>query len=678
VVPSLNQYRPGDERIWDDGIGFRFADHPQPPGGGFDIEREATHGETQYKIHPGSGFTLADARRTVTDAYKKFNLWGAAGALTWPDPAEHNPRQRSHTSEDYAAIMRKGYARRYLWPYNKLAVGAMRRVAHSEFEAAIIEYDQVTRKLETATGIEHEKLEIIKRDLESFINRRQNPMSPASSWWGWYDPRKGKFVYPRPGESTHEKIAERLFPVEYKEDEEGNVCRQYPLGSAVEAGLVRFAVEESRGTFHLMVDVHDIRRSRDAIDRVLEEARKHSKLFRRVYLSDDTGALEESPTIDEARRKLWAHNPMSPHSQWWGWYDPGKDRFIYPRSGEEIHTDIAMRLFPEKEGRDDAFEAASGQGMVRFALDLTVDGITPSASDKYGVPYLLVEAHDIRHNADAIDRVLEEARKHSKLFNQIVVADGRGTIQNSKTIDEARRKLWEHKGNPAAKVPARSTWDVGRAQYEAYKAGVRAGDTGLFQDWIRKTGQAHRSPTLLAYLRHEFNRGVMGEPALVTAYKGHTITRQPGGDFTVDLDPESRIDTLRDAEDFIDAVVAGRNPVPFRIPMVSGVVTPRGKVIEFDSREKTHEQVAIESGYQDILSMILAGGVRYIRKGGPEAALHLEISRKPGSVKSGLRLAETYPSQLYYMDVWSSRARFPETYSFSSLVELDKFLRRVA
>jgi hypothetical protein len=124
------------------------------------------------------------------------------------------------------------------------------------------------------------------------------------------------------------------------------------------------------------------------------------------------------------------------------------------------------------------------------------------------------------------------------------------------------------------KPAKRSSWPVGKALDEAYKAGLHYGDTGAFGDWLEKTGLAGRGLLLRSRLEREFRRAVEGEPERTVGYKGATISLLPDGDWSVSIEPESRFDGLKEAKQFVDKALRGKNPLD--MATIVGVGAPAG------------------------------------------------------------------------------------------------------
>lgn len=107
----------------------------------------------------------------------------------------------------------------------------------------------------------------------------------------------------------------------------------------------------------------------------------------------------------------------------------------------------------------------------------------------------------------------------------------------------------------------RSSWTVGKALDEAYRAGRSYGDTGAFGHWLEKSGLASRGEFLRGRLQREFERAVEGEPERELSYKGVRVWLRADGEWSTALEPETRFDGLAEAKQFVDAMLRGKNPL---------------------------------------------------------------------------------------------------------------------
>lgn len=89
----------GEWYVSPDEVSVRFSDHPQPPGGGYSVERGWRHGDSDILLHPGSKTTPADLRKRIVQAYKRFGLWKRGHAVPeneWDNVATGRPRENNY------------------------------------------------------------------------------------------------------------------------------------------------------------------------------------------------------------------------------------------------------------------------------------------------------------------------------------------------------------------------------------------------------------------------------------------------------------------------------------------------------------------------------------------------------------------------------------------------------
>ena len=154
---------------------------------------------------------------------------------------------------------------------------------------------------------------------------------------------------------------------------------------------------------------------------------------------------------------------------------------------------------------------------------------------------------------------------------------------------------------PRRECARRSSLSVSEAVKAAYKAGVHSGNDFAFEGWLCERGLNDRGNALVSRLQTEYHRGVedgeatpapapaparapapaparapdlgrerpsrartaeTGGTPLTKKFQGYTITRQPDGEWTTSLDPESHFDTEAEVRTHIREWLAGRrNPV---------------------------------------------------------------------------------------------------------------------
>lgn len=171
-----------------------------------------------------------------------------------------------------------------------------------------------------------------------------------------------------------------------------------------------------------------------------------------------------------------------------------------------------------------------------------------------------------------------------------------GRIETRTTRIKMQRKSSNlfgfEKAKTARKPVARSSATITEATRAAYRAGQKSGDTGLFGDWLNRSGLIARSDGLRQRLEQQYRRGVedeeyhkppYGEKTERTATRKHTsakrasiekgretsaiifrgvkITKRPDGNFSTSIDPDTWHDSLKDAKEFIVSYQKGRgNP----------------------------------------------------------------------------------------------------------------------
>jgi hypothetical protein len=135
--------------------------------------------------------------------------------------------------------------------------------------------------------------------------------------------------------------------------------------------------------------------------------------------------------------------------------------------------------------------------------------------------------------------------------------------------DRAHRKnlfgFGRKKTAPVKSAP-RSSMTIGEATRAAYNAGVKDGDTGLFDTWLHAKGLHNRGNVLVARLKKEYERGVNDgdsprdtaptkrTTSAGTSYKGRSIQLTQSGAYVIpSIDKESEFDTLADAKRFLDS-----------------------------------------------------------------------------------------------------------------------------
>jgi hypothetical protein len=149
-----------------------------------------------------------------------------------------------------------------------------------------------------------------------------------------------------------------------------------------------------------------------------------------------------------------------------------------------------------------------------------------------------------------------------------------------------------------------SSMSLASALKLARKAGAEMGDTGLFDQWLCETGLHTRGKYLRSKLEAEFRKGVEqggekedeGEDQKVTEYKGVGV-RRADGEYTTDLDPDSRFESVKQAKAFIEEWKKRGNPLP---PRTSGTMidaialsSPSGRMSK-RARKAAEERLSIE------------------------------------------------------------------------------------